>query len=392
LRFDCGSVIIGLLAAVRARADPLIFADAIAPPIGRIVMTFMIGRLFVCVYFLAASLTSAAAQSALSWKVEGKLRGEPKGASDFKKSKDVSGIACDNATGSPRLCLVVDDETQGAQIVLLTEGELRVGEYIPLTNAQFDDKPLELDAEGVAFDGSHFYVTGSFGRARHESDSKKEAKNNAKAAATRQIFRIALPVSAVDMKTGMLIDKPVITPSSTLAGLLQNQPEIAPFYDKALKDNGLTIEGIAVRDQRLYIGMRGPVIGTDAAVLSVATAAVFDGQEGPPTLHKVALGMDRSGKPRGIRDMVSYRSSILVLAGPVNDPPDDTPIGQDDYAIYLWDGDSKADRLYGLKPYGKKTKPEALLPLDGDAEQVRLLMMFDGPDEGEPTPLSILLR
>lgn len=355
-------------------------------------MTFTIGRLLVCVCLLAASLTSAAAQSALSWKVEGKLRGEPKGASDFKKSEDVSGIACDGATGSPRLCLVIDDETQGAQIVLLKEGELRVGEYIPLTNAQFDGKPLELDAEGVAFDGGHFYVTGSFGRARHESDSNKEAKNNAKAAATRQIFRIALPASAVDMKTGMLVDKPVITSSASLARLLQYQPEIAPFYDKALNDNGLTIEGIAVRDQRLYVGMRGPVLGAHAAVLSVATAALFDGKDAQPTLHKIALGLDRSGKSRGIRDMAVYRSSILVLAGPVNDPPDDVAIRNDDYAIYLWDGSDKVDRLYGLKAYGEESKPEALLPLEGDAEQVRLLLMFDGPDEGEPTPLSIKLR
>lgn len=348
-----------------------------------------IGRAIACICLSALAMPASAQQP---WKVKGKLVGETKGQAEFKKSKDVSGIACDSSTSLPRLCLVVDDETQGAQIVLLKDGELRVGEYIPLTNAQFDGKPLELDAEGVAFDGGHFYVTGSFGRARHESDSNKEAKNKAKAAATRQIFRIALPTSAVDMKTGMLVEKPLITSSSTLAGLLQNQPEIAPFYNTALKDNGLTIEGIAVRDQRLYIGMRGPVLGADAAVLSVATAAVFDGKEAQSTLHKIALGLDRSGKSRGIRDMAVYRSSILMLAGPVKDPPDDVAIRNDDYAIYLWDGTEKVDRLYGLKAYGDKKKPEALLPLEGDAEQVRLLLMFDGPEEGEPTPLSIKLR
>ena len=96
----------------------------------------------------------------------------------------------------------------------------------------------------------------------------------------------------------------------------------------------------------------------------------------------------------GIGSIAALALTALAAPTMAMAAPDQTggAIRHDDYAIYLWDGESKVDRLYGLKAYGKETKPEALLPLEGDAEQVRLLLMFDGPDEGEPTPLSIKLR
>jgi hypothetical protein len=133
----------------------------------------LIGRwLPVCLCLPAATLLPANAQD--PWKVDGKLLGKAEGASEFEKSEDVSGIACDRSSGFPRLCLVADDETQGAQIVILKDGELVAGDFIKLTDAQHAGKPLELDAEGVAFENGSFYVVGSHGRPRHNDDPKKE--------------------------------------------------------------------------------------------------------------------------------------------------------------------------------------------------------------------------
>jgi hypothetical protein len=367
----------------------------VTPATSRLITRALVAGLILASISLLA-INPAAARDATAWKVDQKLLGEAKGPPDFHKSENVSGIACDLGMKLPKLCLVVDDETQGAQIVLLMDDELRAGGFIPLSYAQYAGEPFELDAEGVAFDAGHFYVVGSHGRARHEKNSKKEdkkkAKNNAKAEASRQIFRIALPASAVDMKTGEIIGKADITPSSALAAILQGQPELAPFYDKPLEENGVTIEGIAVRDERLFIGLRGPVLGTDAAVLSVRASAIFDGQPPDAKLHTLPLEKDTLGHPRGIRDLARYRDGFLILAGPVNDPPDDTAIKAGDYAIYFWDRNNKPSRLVNLKSYGKKTKPEALLPLEGDDARIRVLLMFDGPEEGEPTPLEIKLN
>src|SRR5262249_36537875 len=67
--------------------------------------------------------------------------------------------------------------------------------------------------------------------------------------------------------------------STELGKLFAAQPELAPFADKRLDENGLTAEGIAVRNGRLYAGLRGPSLGrgTRAAILSVSVAALFDG-------------------------------------------------------------------------------------------------------------------
>jgi hypothetical protein len=346
---------------------------------------------FCVVGGLATSVV--AAQADQPWKVHGKLLGKAISPSDYEKSEDVSGIACSTTAGFPRLCLVADDETQGTQIVIMKDGELVAGDFLKLTDAQHAGKPLELDAEGVAFGGNSFYVTGSHGRPRHEDDPSKEEKNNAKAKATRQIFRITLPPSAIDMLSGKLVGAPEIARSVQLAEIIRAQPEISKWYDKALDDNGLTIEGVAVRDTTLYVGMRGPVLENGSAViLSTPLAVIFDGQQAQAKVHPLPLEKDTLGKPRGIRDLASYGSGFLLLAGPVNDPAPGHEIQTGDYSIYSWDGDATVKKLVDLKGYGKKVKPEALLPLDGNQERARILLMFDGPKEGSPTPLDLDLR
>jgi len=343
---------------------------------------------------LAAGLVPAGdalAQSDPSWRVMNRLEGKVKNGA-AGKAEDVSGIACAPGPAYPRLCLVVDDESQGAQIVILTNGMLIAGESIRLIHDAYKGKPLELDAEGVAYADGFFYVIGSHGRARHEDDVAKQAKNDAKAAATRQIFRIALSADAVDFDSGLLKSDPVITASPGLAALLEADPVLAPFFDRALEDNGLTIEGVAVRGDKVYAALRGPIVDPGSAVIvSAPLAKVFEGQPGEMELHRLILGVDTLGRARGIRDLTVDGDGFLLIAGPENDPPKDHDIAPGDYAVYAWDG-GDARKVLDLNPYGKKAKPEALLPLDQKGGTLRALLMFDGPKEGLPTPVEIPLQ
>lgn len=353
----------------------------------------MAAILACCVMVAILPRASVGADLPPPWKVHNKLLGKPKDTAglESKKAEDVSGIAC-ATSGFPRLCLIVDDESQGAQIVIVNDGDLIAGDFIRLITDVHEGKPLELDAEGAAYDDvdKSFYVIGSHGRARHEDDAKKEAKNKAKAEASRHVFRIRLKADAVDVKTGKLAATPDIKPSS-LSRLIQAQAELAPWFDKPLDANGLTIEGVAVFDHRLYAGMRGPVLDDGSAVmLSAPLTAIFDGQVGESKLHRVNLGKDSAGKPRGIRDVVVYRGAFLLIAGPVSDPPSGD-IKPADYAIFRYDG-TVANKLLDLDPYGNAVKPEALLPLDEKDGKLRALLFFDGPEEGEPRPVEFKLQ
>ena len=160
----------------------------------------------------------AAAEGDEPWKVEGKLIGKPKSFDvlDSEKAKDVSGIACATTSSFPRICLLVDDETQGAQIVILKKDMLVAGDFIRLIYNAHDGELVELDAEGVGYAEGYFYVIGSHGRARHESNNpKKEAKNKAKADANRYVFRVRFDIHAVS-DDGSLTGAVEITPSTEL--------------------------------------------------------------------------------------------------------------------------------------------------------------------------------
>lgn len=327
------------------------------------------------------------------WPVEGKLLGERKEGGwktgeeirtqDFKKSRDVSGLACATASGFPRICLLADDETQGAQIVVLHDGRLVAGDFIRLIDDDFGGEPLELDAEGVAYAEGAFYVAGSHGRPRHRDGGGADAESTAKAAATRKIFRLRFPPGAVD-EVGRLTGPVAITPSTALSGYLAAQPELAASFDGALDADGLNVEGIAVQGGRLLAGLRGPVMPDGkAAILSLPLAALFDGAAGSAELHRVDLG-DR----RGVRDLTAFEGGFLVLAGPVKDPPGGG-ISAGDYEAVWWDGAATTKRLGGLPSFGAKVKPEALLPLGRANGRLRLLVLFDGPEEGAPRMVEV---
>lgn len=344
-----------------------------------------------CGIAAAISMPLLAKEPARPWKVSGKLLGvpdakHPADASKSSKAEDVSGIACATNTGFPRVCLVADDEAQGVQVVILTEGSLVAGSFIRLIDSAYKGQPLELDAEGVAYADGAFYVVGSHGRPRHKTG--KEKKSAARAEATRHLFRIRFDPKAVDPQSGHLAAEPEIAGTGSLTRILADVPELASFHDKALEDGGLTVEGVAVRSGRLNAGLRAPVLADGAAIVSVPLAGLFDGNPSVGTLAKVALGPGSRGERRGVRDLVAVPDGFLILAGPMLDP-EDGAVAPGDYTVFSWNGEDAPRKRLDLPGYGDKEKPEALLPLNETTDGLRALLFFDGPKEGAPRPVII---
>lgn len=299
------------------------------------------------------------------WGTEGKILGEKgrKGKKD-KKSTNISGIACVEAMGFPRHCLVIDDELQDAQFVTLSKGMIKAGNPVHLIDGEYQDEPLPLDGEGVAYADGFFYVMGSHGHPRNSNIN--DAERNAKITASSQIIRID--------ESG---NEGSVVSTGKLRDILKAQAALNDYVDQRLDENGLTVEGIAVQGDRLFVGLRAPLLqGGLAAVVSVKLGALFNGAAPDPKLFHLPLG-----EQRGVRDLARYGEGFLVLAGPaagVEGPE----------AVFAWDGKGEevmrlAD-LPGETEDGQRIKAEALLPLDLKAKGLRVLILYDGGKEGAP--------
>jgi Protein of unknown function (DUF3616) len=173
--------------------------------------------------------------------------------------------------------------------------------------------------------------------------------------------------------------------STDIAKLIAAEPLFERYRANPLEENGITVEGIAVLGQRLFVGFRGPAVGkhnSRAVIMSAALGHLFEGEPAAVKLHRLKLGGHR-----GVRDLAAFDNGILILAGPVKSE-------RGTYSVLWWDGASdKAKWLDDLPDYmskkkkGKKRKqwkPEALLPLDNNKKSLRILLLLDGPKNGMP--------
>jgi len=95
------------------------------------------------------------------------------------------------------------------------------------------------------------------------------------------------------------------------------------------KENGFDIEGIAVDADRIFLGLRGPVLRGWAILLEVQ---VKEKKSGDLRLKKIGPDGERYRKHflnlrgEGIRDLCFYKEDLLVLSGPTMDLTGDTQI------------------------------------------------------------------
>jgi hypothetical protein len=291
---------------------------------------------------------------------------------------------------------VAGDES--ATVERLTSDEpARPGEYrdhvsFPLADTVKlpGDEDEEVDIEGLAHIGPFLWVVGSHSSKRKKLKSdhpdSKSAERLASVTArpsTRVLARLALEDYAPVRRTAEG-ERSVSLGKPGLLDLLEDDEHLAPFLSIPGKDNGLDIEGIAVHgtpgEERVFLGLRGPVLRGWAVVLQLAPREDGDALR----LGKVPSGaryakhfLDLDGL--GVRDLREHGDDLLVLVGPSMDL--DGPV-----RIYRWPGAARLEapdvvhredlrRELDL-PYGEgvdHAEGIALLPDD------ELLVVYDSP-------------
>ena len=150
---------------------------------------------------------------------------------------------------------------------------------------------------------------------------------------------------------------------------IQGDEILKPFCQIPSKENGVDIEGVAVKDGKVYLGFREPVLrGNYVPILSLEYKEPDDYE-----LNFVELG------GRGVRDLAATDEGFLILAGPVGD-------GDGSYQLHWWNGE---DCIPGDgSPGGETTllgeidaggaKPEGVAVVSEDDDRWEILLVRDG--------------
>ena len=227
-----------------------------------------------------------------------------------------------------------------------------LADLVDLPGADADE---EADVEGLARDGA-LPVGGRLAQPApqadqgpHEGPKALERLARVEGQANRQIL-VRLPIAEVDglptpvrrsRSTGSGTGPRRSAAAHDLRDLLRDDEHLAPFLPIPGKDNGLDIEGIAVRGDRVYLGLRGPVLRGWAFVLELRP---YVDEDDPDRLRlrrvrrRPAATASTSSTSTGSACATCARhgDDLLVLAGPTMDL--DGPV-----RVYRWHGAMPVD-------------------------------------------------
>ena len=117
-----------------------------------------------------------------------------------------------------------------------------------------EDEQAEIDLEGLASDGRHVYVVGPHPGPQKKIDNSIAAGQPA-AAGRSQPRLESLPPVPPGHRSGWCLPAEGV---AVAARDLRAHPLLGPFTKIPGKENGVDVEGLAVRDGNLYVGFRGP--------------------------------------------------------------------------------------------------------------------------------------
>jgi hypothetical protein len=336
---------------------------------------------------------------------------------DFQGKKgaeavDLSGVAClpPKADGS-RLCLFVNDEARHAQFGVVAKGKITPGEILPLIGKEPDDRTVgtppetdcpvnngkfnEFDGEGVAYAAPYFYIVGSHGCSRNGNEFKLSSFLLARV----KVDTEGRPVSGDGKPLAPDEWSEAVETTYRLSDYLAKADKVGGFFGKSLDEteNGLNIEGLAIDGDRVLVGLRAPAFGSMAYLVAADIADLFRPGDEPAKGKPDVIAL-KLGKTVGIRDLASLPDGrLLVLAG-------STQKQKIPYQVFLVDhhkgGQPKL--LAELDPVTGPPNPEtgeaaiakaeAIAVLSADADEARVLLMFDGVENGAPREMRLKLE
>ncbi|ACB52890.1 conserved hypothetical protein [Crocosphaera subtropica ATCC 51142] len=200
------------------------------------------------------------------------------------------------------------------------------------------DHDSEVDIEGLDYSDGYIWVTGSHSFKRNKTKGKKPKKdieNLSEIERDPNRYLIArIPVlngELVKTCTHSVDEENPLTAASVkkvdqhnlLIETLAEDEHLGKFLTMNIpsKDNGFDIEGLAVKDHKIFLGLRGPVLRGWAIIIEIE---LENSAPGVLTFKDLGDGsyyrkhfLDLNGL--GIRELCLNGDDLIILAGPTMD-------------------------------------------------------------------------
>jgi hypothetical protein len=265
---------------------------------------------------------------------------------------------------------VVNDEALSVERLSFLEeagGEYRFGDHVQFPLSEYlalpeppkpgEQKIEEADIEALNYGGGYLWLAGSHSLKRSRPKQDRSDMENFERLAKigrdgNRHLLARIPVVEQDGVPTLAETAEGHGAERTAARLrgdgkgndltqaLKKDVHLAPFLEIPGKDNGLDIEGLAVSGERVFLGLRGPVLRGWAVILELEP--VEDNKPGKLKLQKI--GSESGDAPYrkhflaldglGVRDLCVDGADLLILAGPTLDL--DGPV-----RLFRWKGGAR---------------------------------------------------
>lgn len=303
---------------------------------------------------------------------------------------------------------LANDESATVERLTLRRGsagdhvQFDLGELLRLPVPREQDSTPEIDIEGMDFADGWLWVTGSHSRKRCKPEARaagaaQDELADVSSDANRYVLA-RLPVIAGEdglptlaredgrgkgkRRAAMLKAAPH---GNALTHALRKDRHLAGFMGLPGKENGFDIEGLAVAGDRVWLGLRGPVLGGWATVLQLRLRAggkhglrlgrLTDGPRERVRKHFLDLG------GLGVRDLCIDGDDMLLLAGPTMGL--DGPV-----RIYRWPG---ATRCRGPRMVPRDALELVLdIPTGEGCDHAEGMTLLQADQPGIPTGMLVV--
>lgn len=282
-------------------------------------------------------------------------------ATDVVMLRNLSGCT---GTG-PTLWTVSDEGRTLERLTKEVDGyqlseQIKLDEFIDSVPGSADD---ELDLESLEAEGPYLWLCGAHCRVRRKPEPDEIVSSNIRERKSRRVLaRLRL-----DETNTRLVEAESVPFEGdfSLRSKLESDQFLSPFRELPTKENGIDVEGLAVVGDRVFIGLRGPVVGGLAVVMELFIDETFRIKSARPFFLNL--------QGLGVRELTHHGASLLVMAGPVGEAPGP-------FALFRWSPEpgSVPSQVYSWG--ASNEKPEGLCCLELAGER-GLLVLYDSPQE-----------